>query len=347
MRRFVLLALLCVMAMTIGVGNASAFSGGGRSPSEAPLIAYGQKYVGELDNHENDANYTTNHATVAIYKLPPLSTRDQLTVNWQVAPFTHESGFPVQMILVQGVNDFNWGEVFGETAFHCCGGSPYEVSGSGTAQTAITVQSADSTSSYLMFYASAYVESSEPQNYETFPYSFSVEPPRHYLGVSLGAVQKVATNGFLHATATLVTGSPAPDGTPFTLSGTWSNGGVYTATATSVGGQITYPLSLPETAIGKEAEFVVTSAATAEYQAATSPKLEVEVTKPPAPPVAPKPANLCAKATNRAHVLGRQYKRQLKNAERLRGRHRRLLLRRAHATERKFIAARAAKKAAC
>jgi hypothetical protein len=344
MKRLGLLMGVLVCVLAVGTGSASAFTGGGRKPSEAPPLAYGQKYVGELDNHKEDANY--NETTVAIYKLPPLSTRDQLTVNWQVAPYSHESGFPVRMLLLQGINDFNWGEVFGN-ASECCGEAPYSVSGSGTAQTPITVQDTDSTSSYLLFYAGAYRDSSEPTRLETFPYSFSIEPPRHYLGLSLGAVEKVAANGFLHATATLVTGAPVPDGSPFTLTGTWESGGAFTTTATSVAGQITFALAMPETAFGKGVEFVATSAATSEYQAATSPELEVEVTKPPAPPPPPKPVNLCTPATNKAHAWARIYKRRMKNAERARGRSRRRLLHDAHAAERKFIAARAAKKAAC
>jgi hypothetical protein len=220
-------------------------------------------------------------------------------------------------------------------------------SGSGTAQTPITVQNTDSTSSYLLFYAHAETDSDEPLDLETFPYSFTVEPPRHYLGLSLGSVSKVAANGYLHATATLVTGAPVPDGSPFALTGTWSGGGVFTVGATSVAGQITFPLAMPETAFGKDVEFVATSAATSEYQAAASPNLSVEVTKPPAPPAPPKPVDLCTPATNKAHAWARIYKRRMKDAERARGRARHRLLNRAHTAERKFIAARAAKKAAC
>jgi hypothetical protein len=334
--------LICVLA--VGAGSASAFTGGGRKPSEAPLIAYGQRTLGELDNHKEDANYGSN--TVAIYKLPPLSTRDQLTVDWQEAPDTDEGGFPIRMLLLQGINDFNWGEIFGD-AYGCCGEPPYSVSGSGTAQTAITVQNTDSTSSYLVFYASAYRGSDEPTRLETYPYNFTVEPPRHYLGLSLGSVSKVAANGYLHATATLVTGAPAPDGSPFALTGTWSGGGVFTVGATSVGGQITFPLAMPETAFAKDVEFVATSTATSEYQAAASSKIYAEVTKPPAPPAPPKPVDLCTPATNKAHAWARIYKRRMKDAERARGHARHRLLNRAHTAERKFIAARAAKKAAC
>jgi hypothetical protein len=149
----------------------------------------------------------------------------------------------------------------------------------------------------------------------------------------------------LHATATLATGAPAPDGLGFTLTGNWS-GGTFTTTAASVGGQITFPLAMPETAWKRSVEFVAASAATAEWQAATSPKLYVEVTKPPtpAPVVEPK---LCSKATNRAHVLARQYHRQLKHASEARGRKRRRLSREARATGRRLDAAKAARKAAC
>ena len=243
------------------------------------------------------------------------------------------------MVFAQGINDFNWGSIYGASD-DCGEGNSFEVSGSGTAQTSITVQNADS-NSYLEF--AAYAGQTETSRYETFPYDFSVEAPRHYLSVALGAVEKVAANGALHATATLATGAPAPDGLPFTLSGTWSNGGVFTATAASAGGQLTFPLALPETAINHDVEFVVSSAATAEWQAATSPKLEIEVTKPK---VVVEP-NLCAAATSKAHVLARQYRRQLKNADRSRGRARRRMFHRAHATGRKYDAAKAAAKAVC
>jgi len=150
----------------------------------------------------------------------------------------------------------------------------------------------------------------------------------------------------LHATATLANGAPAPDGLAFTLSGTWRNGGVFTTTAASVGGQITFPLALPETAYKQYVEFVVTSAATAEWQAASSLKVSAEVTKPPTPAPVVEP-QLCTKATNRAHVLARQYHRQLVHADRARGRNRRRLFREARATGRRLDAAKAARKAAC
>jgi hypothetical protein len=358
MRRVVLLVGVVAMAMALGVGSASAFTGGGRAPSEAPLLAWGAHYEGTLGNKEggpDGANYLNREccgmesSQVAIWHLGSLGVHDQVVVNWHELPFAGSSHFPVRMIFVENVSDFDWGDTFGDTE------DAYEVSGSGTARTEITVKNS-SANDYLEFYSSALQNNS--QEFETYPYDFSVEAPRHYLSISLASVNQVAANGTLHATATLATGAPVPDGYPVTLTGTWSGGGVFTTAATTVAGQVTFQLAMPESSLGRDVEFVASSAATAEYQGVTSSKVYAEVTKPPAPPAPapvkaapvkkPKPApNLCLKATNKAHTLARLYKRQLKDAGRVRGRHRRLLLHRAHATERKFLAARTAKKAAC
>jgi hypothetical protein len=338
MRRLVLVIGVVALTMAIGVGSASAFTGGGKQPSEAPTIAWGQHYEASLGNSRAEANYIPSCCysyQVAIYHLGSLSVHDQVAVNWHVLPFAHESGYPVGMILVENVTDFTWGSTFGNRETY------YNVSGSGTARDEITVQNS-SANDYLEFYSRA--DETNSQEFETYLYDFSVEAPRHYLSLSLGSVQKVAANGYLHATAALATGAPVPDGYPVTLTGTWSGGGVYTMAGSSVAGQVTFPLAMPETAFGKSVSFVVSSPASAEYQAVTSTTMNAEVTKPPAPPA---PPDLCPAATNKAHGLARKYKRQLKNAERLRGRHRRRLLHKAHATERQFIAARAAKKAAC
>jgi hypothetical protein len=343
MRRLGLRVGVCVFVVAISAGSALAFSGGGKKPSEAPSVAWGSHYEASLGNNEAEANYVAPEccgnetSQVAIWHLGPLSVHDQVVVNWHELPFSHASGFPVRMFFVENAEDFNWGSTFGRDS------SYYEVSGSGSARAEITVQNS-STSDYLEFYSHA--GTTEPLSIETYLYDFSVEAPRHYLSVSLGSVQKVAANGVLHATATLATGAAPPDGLGFTLTGTWSNGGTFTTTAASVGGQITFPLALPETAYKQSVSFVATSAATAEWQAATSPKLTVEVTKPKvtSPPVE---SNLCSKSTARAHVLARQYRRQLKHADVARGRRRQRLFHQAHATGRRYDAAKAAAKAVC
>ena len=112
MRRFGVLVMVVLAAtMTIGVGSAAAFEGGGRTPGEAPLVTYGQHYTGTLDNRAEDSNYG-GLRTIALWKIPPLLTHDQLVVNWHELPFAHDSDFPVSMMLSQGVNEYDWGSVF-------------------------------------------------------------------------------------------------------------------------------------------------------------------------------------------------------------------------------------------
>jgi hypothetical protein len=356
MRRVALMIGVVAMVMAFGVGSAAAFTGGGRSPSEAPLVVWGQHYEAELGNKESEANYLstsccTYSSQVGIWHLGPLNVHDQVVVNWHELPFAHDSDFPVTMLLVENAEDFNWGSSFNDEVND---EKYFRVSGSGTARTEITVQNS-SPNDYLMFFSTA--DETNSAEFETFKYDFSVEAPRHYLGLSLGAVPKVAANGYLHATATLASGGPVPDGYPVTLTGTWSGGGVFSTTATTIAGQVTFPLAMPETSLGKGVEFVASGAATAEYQAATSAKVFAEITKPPAPPApttppkktkkTPKATNLCTMATNHAHALARQYKRLYGHAYKARGRARHRLLHRAHAMEHRFLAARAEKKAAC
>jgi hypothetical protein len=348
-RRLTITLMGLVVTALLLSASASAFVGGGRKPSEAPPITYGQRYSAELNNHEVEANYSRDsesHTEVAIWKLPPLSTRDSLVVNWHVLPFVHESGsFPICMILAQGIDDFSWGSVFGNTTYsHSCyenGPVVYKVSGSGTAQTAITVAETSETS-YLEFFANA--NQTDPTRLEPFPYDFSVEAPRHYLGVAFTPVSKVATNGFLHANVTRADGSPGPDGMTFTLTATWSGGGIATYTAASVGGGLSYALALPEAAAGKSVTFQISRGADNSYQAIESNKLTLSVSKP-------KPAvnaAACEGAKRHVTALARQYNRLSQHALRARRRSvRRSLRHRAHVVGNALVTARAGAKATC
>lgn len=267
MIRKLALALVCVsIAGSVATAAAGAFEGGGRKPSEAPLIAYGQHYKGELNNHKDDANYG-GYVEVALWRLPPVSTRDTITVNWHVLPYTSSSGFPICLGLAQGVDDFSWGNVFQQLYSYSCDddGPAYEVSGSGSAQTTITIQSTDAGNSYLEFFA--YGNETSPAEYETYPYDFTVEPPRHFLGLALKPKKRVYANGAISGAVTLADGLRAPDGLPFSLTVTWGSRGVATYSATTLGGGISFPLALPEDAVGERALFVVSHAADASYQA--------------------------------------------------------------------------------
>lgn len=348
--KFALTLTTAALVALVLCSVAAAFVGGGGKPSEAPVITYGQRYSAELNNHEGEANFSrgSSHREVAIWKLPPLNTRDALVVNWHVLPFLHESGsFPICMTLAQGITDFSWGEVFEDSGYshNCTEEEPvYRISGSGTSQTTITVPATDATSSYLEFYAIDNTSASETTRLEEFLYDFSVEAPRHYLGVAFTPVSKVATNGSLHANVTQANGSPGPDGLTYTLTATWSGGGIATYTAASVGGGLTYGLALPETAAGKTVNFVISRPADSTYQGIESNKLSLSVAKP-------KPtvdAAACEGAKRRVTSLARQYNRLSRHALMTRHRSvRRALRRRVRAVGRALTGARAEAKTIC
>jgi hypothetical protein len=322
---------------------AAAFEGGGRKPSEAPTIAWGQHYTGQLNNHREDANYNPGSSggeEVALWRLPSVSSHDQIVVNWHGLPFTHESGFPVCMMLAQGITDFNWGAVFDGGS--CYSPSGYELSGSGTAATPITIQATDTGNTYLEFWAYAN-RTPESGEQETFPYDFSVEAPRHYLNVNLPSFSEIPANGVVHASVTGATGLPAPDGLIYTLTVRWREGGIAVYTAPSSGGQIAFQMALPESALKKSAGFIVSRLADGEYQAVESPAVHGKVTAAVAPPV----SSACRKARAHAHALARQLKRLKRHARFARGVTRRRLHHRARHVRREFRAARKHAASAC
>jgi len=327
-------AIALVAVFVLGISSsATAFEGGGRSPSQAPNIVVGQHYTGQLNNHRDDANYS-DYAEVAFWRLPPLSTRDVVPIDWHGAPFTSDPGdFPICMTLTQGVDDFNWGSVFEHRGSCNPYGPVYELAGSGTAHSEITVQEATTNSSYLEFYA--YTNTSNPQYYETYPYDFTVGPILHYLDAALKPVERVSATGVIRVTANLSTGQPAPDGLTFNLTVTWDNGGIATYSATTSGGVATFQLALPETAFGKNATFAASHAADGNYQSVETSKLTVKVAKPKAPP-----PSACELAETRALVLKRQFKRLKHNARRAIGPGKRRLNRRAKRVKRRLGAAR-------
>jgi hypothetical protein len=319
--------------------SAVAFEGGGRSPSQAPTLVVGQANTGQLNNHRDDANYS-DFAEVAFWRLPPVSTRDVVTIDWHSVPFSRYPGdYPLCMTLAQGIDDFNWGSRF-ENREECDSNGPfYELSGSGTAHTEITVQEASTGSSYLEFYV--YANETDPTYYESFPYDFKLGPILHYLGLALMPVQRVSATGIIRATANLSTGQPAPDGVPFNLTVTWGNDGIATYTGVSSGGVVSFQLALPATAYGMQATFVASHPADGNYQAAeTKQVVNVAKPRPPAP-------SQCERAETRALVLKRQFKRLKHNTRRATGITKRRLSRRAKRVKRRLKAARREVRALC
>ncbi len=178
---------------------------------------------------------------------------------------------------------------------------------------------------------------------ETYPYDFSVEPPRHALTLNFPAVKTVPANGTLGASVIGATGLPAPDGLVYTLTANWKEGGTWITTAPSAGGQIVFPLALPEAALNTSVRFIVSRAPDGQFQGVESPAVRVKVTNP----VLPGPSPACRRATARAHTLSRQYRRLSSHARRARGQTRRRLGNRARRVHRSLGYARSEAAKAC
>jgi hypothetical protein len=342
MRKTISVAAVTAIALLLSVSSASAFEGGGRAPSGAPTIAWGQHYTGQLNNHREDANINSSCCgrDVALWRLPAVSSHDQIVVNWHGLPSTYQSGFPVCMMIAQGINDFDWGSAFGSGS--CSSPNGYNLSGSGTAASQITLQNTDTGNTYLEFWSYA-DESSTSKELETFPYDFSVEAPRHYLNVNLPSFSEIPANGVVQASVTGATGLPAPDGLIYTLTVRWKEGGIAVYTAPSVGGQLAFQMALPESALKKGAGFVVSRPADGEYQAVESPAVHGKVSAPVAPPV----SSACKKAAANAYALARQHRRLQAHSRRARGIQRTKLRHRARHVAAELRAARAQVAGAC
>lgn len=304
-------------------------------PSQAPLITPGQHYTGNLSNRADDANFG-GEVQVALWRLPPLIARDVLYVDWFAVP---PQSLSLCLTFVQGIDDYNWGARFdAATWFECeAGGGPaYTRSGSGTARTAITVPETNAGSSFLEFYTSA--RETDPARFGLLPYVFTVHPPLHHLSVALKPVKRVSADGLFYATATLADGQPAPDGLGLNLAVTWPGGSATYASETLRGGAA-FRLTLPRSAHGERATFVVSRPADGAYLEASSPSLRANVKEP-----GPTPCDL---AKRRKLSLTRQLTRLNRRANQARGANRRDLRRRAHRTARKLRGAKGQVRALC
>lgn len=293
---------LAVSVLLLTMAAPAWAAGPGKKPSEAPTIAPGVRYTAELSNYESiDTNYHPWDfglgINVDLWRLPPLVAHDLVTVDWQVAGGS--SAGPVELVVAEDVNDYNWGAVFGESYTNneaSESGAAFMPSGSGAAETSFTVQQASQASAYLEFAAQAHTEhKTSAGGYETYPYNFALESIQHYIGINFPPPTQIAADSAITAGATLATGAPVPNGMAFTLTATWGGSEEdpdeavqsqsYTAQANS--GTMVFPLNLPSSAQGKKVSLAISRPADAEYQEARSEAAAVQVVAPPPPPPPP------------------------------------------------------------
>jgi len=235
----------------------AARASAGLKPSEAPLVAVGQHYFGNI-SHAYNAGF---QRAADLWRLPPLLTSDAITVAWNATG--------PSLCLAQDVDDYSWGESL------CNGSSQNGVSGSGSARSVINVKSATS-AGYLEFLSSC---CGEPGSYD-----FTVESIQHAIGVGLAPKLHMRTSAVLTASANLSNGLAVPDGLTFYLTATWGKTGSAQYSATSGGGSMSFPVSLPPETISQTVTFTVTRPVDAQYLAAKSAALKVKVARPKTEP---------------------------------------------------------------
>jgi hypothetical protein len=103
-----------------------------------------------------------------------------------------------------------------------------------------------------------------------------------------------------------VDGTPVPDGMAFTLSATWPGGGGAQYTATSSGGNLSFPLSLPTSTVKQAVALTLSRPADLQYLAAKSAELRVKVARPVVRPQ-PKPhlRHKCRKGFKKHKIHGK------------------------------------------
>jgi hypothetical protein len=311
------LGVLALGLFLLVLPQVPAYASGGSNIATAPTVVFGQHTFGTTATGEYDCG------PAEFWNLS-LQPGDQATIDWGA---TQRSYANELFVYPAGTTDFSINNVqwldrylLGENA------------------KAEAVFSSGTGGNFPLIFAAEDCD----EDHHAGPYDFTVTD-QHAVTATLRQFPHIRPTTTLTATASLVSGAPVPDGLVFTLGVTWP-GGVASYTAASVGGGLTFPIALPETAEGKTATFVVSRPADAQYLAVKSAGYEVLVSRPR---VVVAGASACEKATRHAHAVARQHARLARHAAHAHGLVRRLLRRRVHRVGRKLRVARAQATNAC
>lgn len=310
-RGWMVLLFATVLVGLLPSPQAAASDGG--NIASATTVTFGQHEFGNTSAGKFEGCYPA-----AFWNLP-LQAGDQVTIDWE----TPSPAYAYHLhVLPAGTTDFSINNV-----------SPLEVFSLGSNNQAESIFSVGASGVYPVFFHGECSSSGGPVDFTAVD--------QHELVTALKPYAHLRTNTLVSGTTSLGDGAPAPDGLTYSLSVTWS-GGSAAYTAISSAGSLSFPLALPESAIGKVATFTITRPADATYLATKSTSLKVKISPPSAPSATP-----CEEARSRVHVLARQFHRLTRHAARAHGAKRRQLQRRKRRIKRKLRAARAAAAQAC
>jgi hypothetical protein len=248
-------ALLLAVA---GLAPAAALAGGGTSIGAAPLVTYGMQEFGNTaeGQHLEDSCGFLVGAWRSYWQLPVLAG-DRITINWEGTHGTRLILTPV------GTTDFTY--LTTDPAYY------QDLSSNGKAEAQYSAPLSGSMP--LTFRVCEYYEE------EPGPYDF-VAVDQHALSAALTPTSNIYRHSALGGTASLMDGTPAPDGLVFHLVAKWHSGGQllrWATAATSAGGGLGFQLALPAETNGKTVRLSVSRGEDASYLAATSSPLLVHV----------------------------------------------------------------------
>jgi len=257
MRRMRAGLLVVAVMLALTVVPSMAMAEGGKSIATATPITYGQQEFGNTAEGQywDDGDCDEGRAWRSYWALS-VTAGDLVTINWEANLHTELELMPV------GTTDFTLSQtrsaLWQEPASNGKNQAQYTVPQSGVMPLFLTI-------------CRGYTPGPGP-------YSFTVTA-QHALALRLTSAPAVLPNSTIYGNASLISGAPVPDGLVFTLTATWS-GGSASYNASSIGGGLSFPLALPESAEGKTVALVLSRAADAEYLEVKTGTLKVKVAGP-------------------------------------------------------------------
>ncbi len=259
------LTLVSAAAFTLANIGTPAWADGGWTPSTAPPLALGITYFGDSDHY--DENPRDDYGDY--WRLPNLMAQDKVTL---AGRSLRQSAWhdEISVCITSDVDDYSYSD-------NECSNS---ASVGDVARNGFSFWTVEGRRIWLVAQRASnnnYLEIGNNEEY-TGPYQFVVESIQHQVGLTLQSSTDLRRKGIVRVSGNLTDGSAMPDGLVLNLTAT-SKRGSWSLSATSRAGSAAFRMKLPKRMVGHPIRLQVTSAETAQFQQAQSPKHRVRITR--------------------------------------------------------------------
>jgi hypothetical protein len=268
-----LIAILTVAAIWAVFSTSSALASGGATISSGPPVSFGHQLFGNTASDDGGKTLSDCVDGESWWSLPVLAG-DKIKIDW-------EGGADYMQAWQVGTTDFNIHTAPFPQQFHI-GSNDKEES---------VIEAPVAGTMPLRFYSVTEegfcIFDTSGDDYTPGPYDF-VANVQHALATALTPATWIYPNTVITGAASLIDGSPLPDGVVFNLVAKWhSSGNLLKASysAATAGGSLAFQLALPEETVGKVVRLAISRPEDTSYQAAKSAPINVRV----APIAAPAP----------------------------------------------------------